>query len=209
MSYYLSALATFAVIHLLAAASPGPNLFLVSSTSTAVSRRSGGLVVAGILLAVLTWSSMTALGLSAVISKSPMLYTSIQYLGAIYLTWLGMKLIWTSLKKQAGPGHSVTVQVESDWVFVLRGYFVNMTNPKTIAYYTSLFAVLIPPESPNWLYFAAVCVAVSVSSFWWLSVVFLFSSSWASHALQKSQRKLDFLMGSALVVLGAKLAIGR
>ena len=209
MSYYLGALATFAVIHLLAAASPGPNLFLVSSTSSAVSRRSGGLVVAGILLAVLTWSSVTALGLSAVISKSPMLYASIQYVGAIYLIWLGIKLIWTSFKKQACASDSVSVQVESDWIFVLRGYVVNMTNPKTIAYYTSLFAVLIPPGSPAWLYFAAVCVAVSVSSIWWLSVVFLFSSSWARRVLFKSRRKLDFLMGSALVVLGAKLAIDR
>lgn len=209
MSYYLSALATFAVIHLLAAASPGPNLFLVSSTSASVSRRSGGLVAAGILLAVLTWSSVTALGLSAVISKSPMLYTSIQYIGAIYLIWLGVKMIWASRKDQSGISGSASVQVVSDWTFVLRGYVVNMTNPKTIAYYTSLFAVLIPPGSPTWVYFAAVCVAVSVSSIWWLSVAFLFSSSWARRVLHKSQRKLDFLMGSALVVLGAKLAIDR
>lgn len=209
MTYYLSVLATFAVIHLLAAASPGPNLFLVISTSATVSRRRGALVVAGILLAVLTWSSATALGLAAVISNFPVLYTSIQYLGAIYLVWLGVKMIWVSFKNKSSVSQSAALQADSDWIFVLRGYVVNMTNPKTIAYYTSLFAILIPPGSPNWVYFAAVGVAIVVSSIWWFSVVFIFSSDRAKSILLKSQHKLDFLMGSALVVLGAKLAIDR
>ena len=209
MSYYLSALATFALIHLLAAASPGPNLFLVTSTSATVSRRSGVLVVAGILLAVLTWSSATALGLAAVISKSQILYASIQYLGAIYLMWLGVKLIWTSFRNEPGFSHPDVMRADSVWIYVVRGYMVNITNPKTIAYYTSMFAILIPLGSPNWVYFSAVCVAVVVSSIWWLSVAFMFSSSRAKIILLKSQRKLDFLMGSALVVLGAKLAIDR
>ena len=200
-------LLTFAIVHLLAAASPGPNLIVVSSYSAA-SRRQGLLVSFGLLLAVLTWASATALGLVALLSYH-LLYQLIQYAGAAYLCWIGLNLLRAGFMKQPQALAKNMVEQSSPFALMLRGYLVNMTNPKTIAYYTSLFAVLIAPDSPVWLFAASVAVAVTVSTIWWIFVVFVFSNPVVQNSLYSSRRYLDIIMGGTLILLGIRLATER
>ena len=101
------------------------------------------------------------------------------------------------------------VEREKDLSMVIKGYLVNITNPKTIAYYTSLFAVLIAPDSPQWVFATAVLVAFCVSAFWWVFVVFVFSSDQVQKSFLQMRRYIDLTMGGALVLLGIRLATDR
>ena len=205
----LGILATFALVHLLAAASPGPNLIIVSSYAAVGSRRACLLLILGILLGVLTWSSMTALGLGAVLARYPTAYAVLQYAGAAYLVWLGLRMIFAAICNRSNGLDISPPPQRSAHSLVLTGYLVNMTNPKTIAYYTSLFAVLIPAESPGWLFSAAVAVALLVSSLWWIFVALLFSTGTVRRLYALLRRSLDLIMGGALIVLGFRLATDR
>lgn len=206
---YAGILLTFAAVHFLAAASPGPNLIIVSSHASSGSRKAGLLAGAGVVLGTLTWAFMTALGLGAVLAKFPALYGAIQYAGAAYLVWLGFRMIFDAVGNRyrgietpasgARPGRSI----------VLAGYLVNMTNPKTIAYWTSLFAVLIPPDSPVWLFVAAALVAAAVSASWWALVALAFSTGAVRRYFVLTRRYIDLVMGGALVFLGIRLATSR
>lgn len=89
----LALFATIAVIHLLAIASPGPTLMVVMSQSVAGSRRTGFLVVAGVVMATLVWSSVTAAGLGGVIARFGWLYFGLKLVGAVYLSWLAWGLL--------------------------------------------------------------------------------------------------------------------
>ena len=206
---YGGILLVFAVVHLLAAASPGPNRVVVGSYAAAQSRRAGLLAALGIVLATLTWVTMTALGMAAILHQSPALYEVLRYVGAAYLIWLGLRMVGAGLKRvdpcEEGmlPGRGSTAAIVS------AGYLVNMTNPKTIAYYTSLFAVLIPADAPTWLFVAAAAVAVAVSASWWSLVAVVFSTGRVRRGFARARRYLDLIMGGALILLGLRLASGR
>lgn len=202
-------LLTFAAVHLMAAASPGPNLIIVSSQASAGSRKSGLLAGLGVVLGTLTWASMAALGLGAVLAKYPSLYEVVQYAGAAYLIWLGGRMIFDGIRNRYCGVDTPMPGARSGRSIVLAGYLVNMTNPKTIAYWTSLFAVLIPPDSPVWLFVAAAMVAAAVSASWWTLVALAFSTGAVRRYFTRARRYIDLIMGGALVFLGLRLATGR
>jgi threonine/homoserine/homoserine lactone efflux protein len=144
-----------------------------------------------------------------VLASYPLVYSAIRHFGAIYLIWLGCRIIKDGSSNKYREIDSKRVNLESARSIVLSGYLVNMTNPKTVAYYTSLFSVLIPPTSPTWVFVAAACVALLVSAGWWTSVALFFSIRAIRRFFSATRRYLDFITGSALVFFGVRLATSR
>ena len=120
-----------------------------------------------------------------------------------------MPLVKDAISNKYGEIDTKRVKPGSARSIVLSGYFVNMTNPKTVAYYTSLFSVLIPPSSPTWVFVAAASVALLVSASWWTSVALFFSIEGIRRFFSATRRYLDFVTGSALVFFGVRLATSR
>src|SRR5437899_6479599 len=132
-------LLSIAAVQLLAAASPGPTFVIVSRYSIGESRRRGLLVVSGVLLADLTWAVLAASGLGVLVLRYPAIYTVLRIAGAAYLIWLGGKMLLDATRKRYPPPIDGGAPSASACQAVRAGFLTNMTNPKSIAYYTSLF----------------------------------------------------------------------
>lgn len=194
-------------LQIAAAASPGPNFVVVSSYSTSHSLRSALVATGGIILGIVIWSSLAVLGLGTLISSSPTTYSIVQYLGAGYLIWLGSSMIISSFKNNAlNTGHKDVAGLSSPF---MKGFLVNIGNPKTIAYYTSLFAVLIPSDATLWLLLAVIIVDALACGAWWAFVALLFGTTPVKRFFFRSRKLIDRFFGGALVALGLKLALGR
>ena len=72
-------------VHLLAAASPGPDFVLVSQQTLAKGRRTGLICSFGITLGLAVHIIYSVLGLATVIAHSQPLLTAIKWLGGSYL----------------------------------------------------------------------------------------------------------------------------
>lgn len=201
-------LVAVAATQLLAAASPGPNFFIVTSHATGGSRRASLQVVAGVLAATVAWACAAALGLGAVVASLPWLYAALQFAGAAYLVYLGGRMVLGALRGGARATAEGTGRA-TGWPAVRAGFLTNITNPKSVAYYASLFAVMVPPGSPGWLFLAAVFVAVLVSTLWWVSVALLFSLPRVHRAYRRVRRWIDPVAGGVLILLGARLATSK
>ena len=200
-------LLTVAGLQVAAAASPGPNFILVSSYSTSKSLHSALIATGGITVGIVFWSSLAVLGLGTLVSSSPMAYSIVQYLGAGYLVWLGASMIVSSFNNnELGVGDEGTFGSSPPFT---KGFLVNIGNPKTIAYYTSLFAVLVPSDATLALLVAVVVVDALACGAWWVFVAFLFGAAPVKRVFLKSRRLIDRLFGGALVALGLKLALDR
>jgi len=149
---YLGALALLAGAHTLGVISPGPNFLFVSSTAMNQSRRAGVGAGLGVAAGSITWAGLTLSGLGLVISHLPQVYDAMRFVGAAYLIWLGGKMAW----KAGAPMQSVAAVASGFWISARRAWLVNMTNPKSLAYYASVFAVLVPAHAPIWVYAAAM-----------------------------------------------------
>lgn len=205
---YIAMFATIAVIHLLAIASPGPTLMVVMSQAVAGSRRSGFLVVAGVVLATLTWSSVTAAGLGGVIARFGWLYLTLKIVGAAYLSWIAWGLL-RSAARGGVVGLDTTRPVMTDRQALRAGFLTTLSNPKVAAYYASLFGVVIPASAPTAVFAGAIATAVLVSAAWWSAVVGLFGLSAVRNAYGRARRWMDAVMGVLLLALAGRLVLSR
>ena len=78
-------------IHLLAAASPGPDFVLVSQQTLSNGKKSGFMVSIGIALGLSVHILYSALGLAAVIANSITALWVIKIIGGCYLLYLGIQ----------------------------------------------------------------------------------------------------------------------
>lgn len=200
--------ASIALVHLLAVASPGPTLMVVASQAVAGSRRSGFLVVSGIVLATLVWSSVTAAGLGGLVAQVGGLYLALKMIGATYLAWMGIGLL-----RSAFGGHAVELLADrpvlTGWRAVRAGFLTMTSNPKVAAYYASLFGVMIPADAPTAVFAGAVATAVGVSAVWWSGVTLLFGLSAIRRAYERLRRWMDAVMGAVLIALAGRLLASR
>ena len=86
-------------VHLLAAASPGPDFVLVSQQTLAKGRRTGLICSVGITLGLSIHIIYSVLGLATLIAHSQPLLTAIKWLGGSYLIYLGWQGIQAKPKK--------------------------------------------------------------------------------------------------------------
>src|SRR5262245_49789735 len=87
------------VVHLLAAASPGPDFVYVTKQSLAFGRRAGMLASLGIALGLGIHIVYSAAGLAAVIAHSAKWMLAIKLAGGGYLIYLGIKGLMSAKTK--------------------------------------------------------------------------------------------------------------
>jgi threonine efflux protein len=212
---YLPQLAAVAGVMFLACVSPGPDL--VAVTSHALARRSSGLgAAAGIASSHLLWAALAVFGLGMVVSQMAWLYGAIRLIGAIYLLYLGGKIL-LGLYKEGAKDSASDVDASpvgraperSVGESYRKGLLVGLTNPKGAAFFGSLFVTLLPAHAPTWVHCATILIVAGVSACWFCGIAVLFSTGRVRQGYARLRKPIDALMGVALVSLGAKLALDR
>lgn len=107
---YATTLLSITGVLLLSVASPGPNFVIVTSTA-AVSRRAGVATGIGLACASGSWALIAIAGLGLILAHVIWLDVVLRVVGAVYLIWLGMKMILTARRPLAVEDKAVT----SDW----------------------------------------------------------------------------------------------
>lgn len=137
-----AALLAFTATAALLTITPGIDTALVLRTATAEGPRRAMLAALGIALGCLGWGLVVGAGLGALLTASQMAYEVLRWAGALYLFYLGLRLIRSprhSLDLPDGHGGTAT---QPNWL--LRGFLTNMLNPKVGVFYVSFLPQFIP-----------------------------------------------------------------
>lgn len=122
---------------------PGPTVLLVLSYALSKGRPVAVASAAGVALGDLIAMTASLLGLGAIVLASATAFTVLKWVGAVYLVWLGIKLIRSAPTEGLTPPRDVTAK----GVF---GHAATVTalNPKSIAFFISFVPQFIRPEAP-------------------------------------------------------------
>jgi threonine efflux protein len=143
----LTFLGSVAALYFLLAASPGPNFIVITHAAASRSRSYAVALSAGVSTASVVWAGLAAAGLGVVIVRYGELYRWLQLAGGAYLLYLGLKMLRGSGRASpASTGASLSGGVWDAWRL---GLWTNMTNPKSLAFFSSAFAALFSPELPS------------------------------------------------------------
>ncbi|WP_419904990.1 LysE family translocator [Kiloniella sp.] len=201
----MSFLISVGIIWLIAAVTPGPNLFVILGSATTSNRSFALMTALGIGLGTLIWGVAGWLGISALFAAAPTLYILLKFVGAAYLIWMGAKMIWAARKPMNWSQGAQNPRVKSRKRAFFRGLTTNLANPKTAVFVTSLFAAALP-ENYVWSDGAlSVLIMVSISLFWYSLMAFTFTTRVMSQALAKAKRGLTAFAGTVFVGFGIRL----
>lgn len=191
-------LLAFAFINLLGAMSPGPDFAIVMRYGLTGSRRAALLATAGISTALLIHVFYCVLGIVVLIQSSKILFSLLHFGGAVYLAYLGVRLIQLGAGKLPKPDPAkIHHRAFRD------GFLTNLLNPKATLFLLSLFAQFVKPETSmtQKIFFGATVPIVAFSWFSFLSVM-LTHRRFLPH-LQRYQKAFMIVMGAVLLLLAA------
>ncbi len=203
MTHYLLLLAGLALVHLLAVASPGPSTVLVIQTAAGSGRRAGLLAAFAMMVGALAWAAAALYGLQALFARFEWLYMALRILGGIYLLYLAV-MLW----RHAGaplPTIAPGAPRVGGWRGFLHALLLQLSNPKIMVFFGSIFLSLLPGDLPGWME-AAVLAIVAFNEFAWFALLaLLFSGGTAQAFYRRTKRWLDRIMGGVLGLLGVRL----
>lgn len=184
---------------------PGPgNLALITSTSKG--GIPGGLgatlgVIAGDQ--VLLWAAVA--GVSAVMAAYPTAFHLVQWAGAVYLAWLGIKML------RAKAGDEPILQIKPRHYF-RQALLITLLNPKAIVFYMAFFPLFVNPAQHQGLKtFAVMATTIAGLTFLYglTSVLITYFLAERIRANPKISAVLNKAAGVFLIGFGIKLAISK
>ncbi|MFG6655880.1 threonine export protein RhtC [Scandinavium sp. M-37] len=200
---------TVALLHIVALVTPGPDFFFVSQTAVSRSRKEAMMGVLGITGGVMVWSGVALLGLNLILEKMAWLHSVIMVGGGLYLCWMGYQMLRGALKKDAPTEEVPAVELAHGGRSFLKGLLTNLSNPKAIIYFGSVFSLFVGDNvgsAERWGLF----VMIAVETFAWFTVVAsLFALPTMRRGYQRMAKWIDGVAGTLFAGFGIHLIISR
>jgi threonine/homoserine/homoserine lactone efflux protein len=185
------------------AMSPGPSFVLVARTSIGSSRKDGLATAAGMGLGGTLFSVFGLFGVHAILASAPKTSLALRIAGASYLLWLAFQM-WRHANAPVQESYRVVVRTSARSAFV-RGLVTQLSNPKAVVVYGSIFAALLPAELPWWASLSLPVLVFLIEAGWYSLVAVALSSAGPRQVYVRCKPLIDRTAGLVMAGLGAKL----
>ncbi len=179
---------------------PGPAVCFVVAQGLRGGRRAATPATFGILLANALYFALSACGLAAVLVAVPGLLTTLRWIGAAYVAWLGVQAVWP---------HRIAA-LDADAIAAARaplreGFLVQIGNPKALLFFAAILPGFVQADRPDawpaWLQIA-VFGATSVGSEVWVLLGYGALAAAASTRFREPEWLARFDRCAGVVLLG-------
>lgn len=181
---------------------PGPGTFALLTSTGKGGFRAGAAATFGLIAGdqALLW--LAALGVAAVLQGHPILFKSLQYAGAAYLVFVGVRLIFS----RGGTAQPVPIRAGH---YFRQALLITLLNPKAIVFYMAFFPLFIDAGQHRGIAtFAAMALTIAV-----ITLVYCLTLCAFANAISERVRAhrglataMQRLAGVALIAFGLKLA---
>lgn len=208
------ALLSFTLAAGLLTVTPGLDTALVLRTAAVEGRKQATLAGIGICLGCLLWGVAASFGLSALLAVSGFAYNLLRIVGAIYLGYLGIKLVIRAFCSSPSNAAAEPVWKEDrntdHSLWLKRGLLTNLLNPKVGVFYLSFLPQFIPASVQVWSFsmlLASIHATEGILWFLLLTNATEFFSSWLRR--RRVITALDSATGAILIAFGLRLAFDK
>lgn len=208
-NFWLFALSVF-----LLSVTPGPDMAYVIGQSMANGRRAGVISATGIALGSCAHAIASVIGLTALLTASPIMFAFIKYTGAVYLIYLGGKMIIDTLGREnnTNAGELKIKKTVSSYSLLSKGFITTLTNPKVLLFFISFFPQFVQPEgnhhAESFLTLGIVYAFIAYCT----DTMFAILAGSTTNIISKNiklQNILNRVIGTTFIALGVRLALTR
>lgn len=187
---------------------PGPDFMMITSMALSRGRRAGLLAALGIAAGVLVYTVLCTFGLGMVFAKMQWLIMVVRLCGGAYLVYLGVQLWRSSFKAPVAELNQRSPLNKQRNPFLV-GLLTNMTNPKALAFFTSVFALTLPPNANGETQAAIIFITSTMPILWFGFVTFGLSTLAMRKVYLRASRWIDRVSGTFLALFGLRLMFSR
>ena len=208
----ITGFAFFLVAVFLLNVTPGPDTAYIVGRSVAQGRGAGIVSALGISAGCIVHTLACAFGLTAILAASATAFTVIKIAGAIYLIYLGVRLVFAkpddadAAREQQASEKAAPKSLRQ---LFAQGFVTNVLNPKVVLFFVSFFPQFVAADSQHkaLAFLTLGIVFIAMSTVWNSFVAWIAGSVTERFAGKSGVKKwLDRGVGSAFVGLGIKLA---
>lgn len=200
---------SFAVVAGLLTIIPGADTALVLRVAVARGRRHAYATAVGICCGALVWGAAAAAGISVLLTASRTGYTIMKIAGALYLAYLGVRMLRDALRRKATALTAKPVPTRS----FLQGFTTNLLNPKVGVFYVAMLPQFLPAGVPALPMGVLLALVHDLEAMIWFGLIIggvdLTRRWWAgdSPVAARLRRAMDAVTGTVLIGLGIRLAV--
>ena len=183
--------------------SPGPSLAVVLQQTLRGGRRTGLISALTHGLGIGLYALLCISGIAVMITASPFLFKALQWLGAAYLIWLGIKGLRAKTRAEtplADPPSTGSAARD--------GFLVVFLNPKVAVFFIALFSQVIGSETTLLERLVYAATAMFIDMGWYMIVAWSFSNPNFLGRLQQNVVWLERVFGVILIALAMRLLAG-
>jgi threonine/homoserine/homoserine lactone efflux protein len=167
--------AAFLIAGILLNITPGSDTMYILGRSISQGKKAGIVSVLGISTGSLIHTLFAGLGLSVVIAQSPLAFNIVKYLGAIYLFYLGARMLINTTKNDFNI-QQLEEQLDLKKIYY-SGILTNVLNPKVALFFLAFLPQFVSSQYiGNPLPFFLLGLTFVVTGTIWCLILVLFAS---------------------------------
>ncbi len=194
-------------IHAVALMTPGPNVLAVVGTAMGSGRRPALAMSLGMATGTALWSTMTVVGLGALIAAYAGAVIAIKIYGALYLASLAIRSFRSAATAKGDP--STRALAGSPGTLYRRGLILQMSNPKAALSWIATVTIGLGGSAPVPVALCFIAVAVAISAVIHAAYSLTFSTRPAVALYLAARRWIEGLLGVLFAFAAFKLATSR
>jgi threonine/homoserine/homoserine lactone efflux protein len=181
------------------AISPGPSFLYIAQL--AANRRSAALqATLGLALGGALYGTLAVWGVAGVVSSNSVAMGLLRGFGGVFMLFLGISL-WINARDDLSTADSPRNSRNN----LLFGFITQVSNPKTIVIYVSVYGALLPRSPAPWLYVALPVAMFAIELIWYTVVSFVISSEASRAFYLRLKLWIDRVTGVVLALVGVSL----
>jgi threonine/homoserine/homoserine lactone efflux protein len=206
----LTDVGSFAAVAGLLTIVPGLDTAMVLRSAASLGRRHGFATALGVSTGALIWGAAAAVGVSALLVASTAAYTAVRIAGAIYMIWLGSRLLVRAISDRGSDPLDQSPRIGSPGVgrSWARGLLTNLLNPKIGAFYVAVLPQFIPAHDSHLAVGLLLASIHDLEGLVWFTAIILGTHSVRTMLGRRSMRRaIDGATGTTLIGFGLKLGL--
>ena len=195
---------TIFFVCLIGAMTPGPSLFVIIYLTNSKNFISGLVASFAHGFGIFIYALISIFSLSFVINLLPSAIPIIQILGAIFLIYLGSKILFLKISKRVINDKTKIPETTIESIFL--GLTTSLINPKILIFFTSIFSQFISQDYSIYTKFGMALLAGIIDSTWYILVCYSVSIKVVENYIKSKQKLIFLILGTILIIFSFYLA---